>query len=144
MYDAPAGIGRVRQMESVLLARLNRARRHDESVVNATALILRAGGCLSIDTLTERIGIGPRRLHRTFNRQVGLSPKTLCRIVRFQHSLRMLERGPNGPEWARIAVECGYYDQSHFIKEFKAFSGKEPTSYFAGQNVMSDHFVGNS
>ena len=142
IHDAAAGADRVRLMESVLLSRLNR--RRDDTVLNATALILSAGGRLSIDTLTQWIGIGSRRLDRTFNREVGFSPKTLCRIVRFQRAVKMLERGPNGPEWARIAIECGYYDQSHFIKEFKACSGKEPTSYFAGQKVMSDHFIGNS
>jgi AraC-like DNA-binding protein len=70
-----------------------------------------------------------------------LPPKTLCRIVRFQQVFRFVERLEGRRDWARIALDCGYYDQSHFIKEFKAFSGKEPTSYFAEQNSLSDHFT---
>ena len=140
--DAPTAAESVRQVEAILLARLNRFRRHDEAALKAIALILRAGGCLSIDTLAREMGINSRTLDRTFNTRVGLPPKTLCRIVRFQKVFQMIERQKSNPDWIQIALDCGYYDQSHFIKEFKAFAGKEPTSYLAEQNAMSDHFTG--
>jgi AraC-like DNA-binding protein len=139
--DAPTPAESVRQVEAILLARLNQFRRRDEAALKAIALILRAGGCLSIDRLARETGINSRKLDRTFNTRVGLPPKTLCRIVRFQKVFKMIERQKSSPDWVQIALDCGYYDQSHFIKEFKAFAGKEPTSYLAEQNAMSDHFT---
>jgi AraC-like DNA-binding protein len=140
--DAPTAAESVRQVEAILLARLNRFRLHDEVALKAIALILRAGGCLSIDTLAREMGINSRKLDRTFNTRVGLAPKILCRIVRFQKVFQMIERQKSSPDWVQIALDCGYYDQSHFIKEFKAFAGKEPTAYLSEQNTMSDHFTG--
>ena len=142
--EAGTATDRVRQVETILVARLNQFRRHDEAALQAIALILRAGGCLSIDALAQEMGINSRKLDRTFNTRVGLSPKTLCRIVRFQKVFKLIERQTGSPDWAQIALDCGYYDQSHFIKEFKAFAGKEPTSYLAEQNAMSDHFTAGS
>ncbi|HWO00469.1 MAG TPA: helix-turn-helix domain-containing protein [Blastocatellia bacterium] len=142
--DAETASESVKQLEAVLLARLKQFRRHDEAALQATALILRAGGRLSIDALTQELGINSRRLDRTFSERIGLPPKTLCRIVRFQQVFKRLERQAKNLDWLRIALDCGYYDQSHFIKEFKFFSGRAPTSYLAEQNPMSDHFIASS
>ncbi|MFY9607879.1 MAG: helix-turn-helix domain-containing protein [Blastocatellia bacterium] len=142
--DAATAAESARQVETILLSRLNHFRHHDEGAFKAVALILRAGGCLSIDTLAREMGINSRRLDRTFNTRVGLPPKTLSRIVRFQQVFKKMEPQKNDPDWVRIALDCGYYDQPHFIKEFKSFAGKEPTSYLAEQNAMSDHFIASS
>ena len=133
--------GIVREIEAVLLARLSRFRAPDEAELEAIHLILRSGGCLPIESLAEEMGISFRKLDRRFNARVGLPPKTLCRIIRFQRALKMIERSSVRPDWVRIALECGYYDQAHFIKEFKTFSGTEPTTYFHEPAVMSDHFT---
>lgn len=144
MRDARTVPELVALIESVLLARLGRFRAHDEAVFAAVALISRNGGLLSIETLADELGMSLRQLDRRFNSWVGLPPKALCRIVRLNRLLKMVERTGNGPEWVRLALECGYYDQSHFIKEFRTFAGKEPTSYFSEANVMSEHFTGSS
>jgi AraC-like DNA-binding protein len=142
--DAATPAESVRQVETVLLARLNNFRRHDDGVFKAIALILRSGGCVPVESLAKNMGISLRKLDRTFNTRVGFSPKTLCRIVRFQKVFKVLERQDRGRDWIKVALDCGYYDQSHFIKEFKAFSGKGPTSYFAEQNLMTDYFTASS
>ena len=136
---------RVWRVESVLSACLNRFRGDHEAVLAAVAMILRSGGGVSIQSLTDTLALNSRKLDRLFNTRVGLSPKTLCRIIRFQRIFRALEcNNGSRPNWVRIALDCGYYDQAHFIREFKAFTGKEPTAYFAGLNVMSDHFTQNA
>ena len=94
-----------------------------------------------MDALATTIGINSRGLDRTFNTRVGIPPKTLSRIIRFQQVFKMLEQQNASPNWPQIALECGYYDQSHFIKEFKAFAGREPTAYLNEQNAMSEHFI---
>lgn len=131
----------VRQVEQHLLARLADSRRLDDGVMDVIGLILRSGGCVPVESLAGKMGIGLRRLDRMFNTRVGLPPKTLCRIVRFQRVFKMLEQQQTFRDWAQIALDCGYYDQSHFIKEFKAFAGTAPTSYFAERNAMSELFT---
>ncbi|MEK6303619.1 MAG: helix-turn-helix domain-containing protein [Acidobacteriota bacterium] len=139
--DAPSAEEKFRAVENVLLKRLNQFDQPDERLSKAIKLIVQAGGCLSMDTLAGTIGLNSRGLDRAFNTRVGIPPKTLCRIVRFQQVFKKLERQHAGPNWPQIALECGYYDQSHFIKDFKAFAGKEPTAYLAEQNRMSEHFI---
>jgi len=134
----------VRQVETILRARLSNSRGHDEGVMKAIGLILRSGGRMPVERLAEDMGISLRRLDRTFNTRVGLTPKALCRIVRFQRVFKMLEQRESGGDWVQIALEGGYYDQSHFVKEFREFSGKSPTSYFAEQNAMSELFTGSA
>lgn len=142
--DAATPADSVRQVETTLLARLNNFRRSDDGVMRAISLILRSSGCLPVERLAEDMGIGLRRLDRLFNARVGLPPKTLCRIVRFQRVFKMLEQKECRRDWVRIALEGGYYDQAHFVKEFREFAGKPPTSYFAGQNAMSALFTAGS
>jgi len=139
--DAATPADSVRQVETILRGRLSTFRRHDEGVMNAIGLILRSGGCLPVESLAETLGISLRRLDRAFNTRVGLPPKALCRIVRFQRVFKMLGQKESGRDWVQIALDCGYYDQAHFVKEFKEFSGKSPTSYFAEQNAMSELFT---
>jgi len=139
--DAVSAAERFRLVENALLARLNQSRQPDDRLSKAIALILQAGGCLPMEALASRIGVNSRGLDRAFNTRVGIPPKTLCRIVRFQQVFKVLEHQNAGPNWPQIALDCGYYDQSHFIKDFKAFAGKEPTAYLAEQNRMSQHFT---
>jgi AraC-like DNA-binding protein len=142
--DAASPADSVLQVESLLLARLKDFRRPDDGVIHAIGLILRSGGRIPVESLAANLGIGLRRLDRSFNARVGLTPKTLSRIVRFQRVFKILEQNEIGADWAQIALDCGYYDQSHFIKEFNAFAGIGPTSYFARQNAMSELFTATS
>ncbi len=83
---------------------------------------------LSIRQLSEQIGISQKHLIHKFRRQVGLRPKLLSRIFKFQKVLASIE-AERPLVWADLAMDCGYYDQSHFIREFQSFSGMNPTRY---------------
>lgn len=72
-------------------------------------------------------GISPRQLRRWFDRYVGVNPKSFLRIVRFQSLLDALLRSPKNT-WTDLSLEYGFYDQSHFIREFKQFTGLTPAS----------------
>jgi AraC-like DNA-binding protein len=87
--------------------------------------IAEAGGLLRIDQLCEQRGIPIRRLDRLFRAYVGVSPKALARIFRFQTALAQLKRDPQCT-LADVAARCGYYDQPHFVREFKRFAGAAP------------------
>lgn len=97
-------------------------------VMNTLEHIIASGGAISVSELARREAVSERHLARLFKQWVGQSPKTFSRVVRFQNMLEMLRR-KKMINAARLAAHCGYYDQSHFIGEFKTFSGKLPSDY---------------
>jgi AraC-like DNA-binding protein len=141
LSDSSAASERVRLVQELLLGQLKKSAPVDGLVDRAVELITRTAGSVPVLDLADKLGISLRGLDRQFNTRVGFPPKSLCRIVRFQRALQMFSRKSSTPDWARVALECGYYDQPHFIREFKSFAGKEPSSYFRETNVMSDYFT---
>lgn len=91
------------------------------------AAVDEAGGAIRVDELAQRAGVTSRTLERMFRQHTGLSPKTFARMVRFQTALTRLRAGTVLSGLADLAAECGYADQSHFIKEFKALSRRLPS-----------------
>ncbi|MFO0615552.1 MAG: helix-turn-helix domain-containing protein [Polyangiaceae bacterium] len=85
------------------------------------------GGLERMDELCARTGVPPRQLDRLFRAHLGFPPKAFARVVRFQRALTRLKRDP-GCTLAAVAAECGYYDQPHFAREFKALSGTAPSA----------------
>ena len=83
-----------------------------------------------IADVTEQIGLSSRRFIEVFRNEVGLAPKLFCRVRRFQKVVRMISAG-RPVDWAEVALTCGYFDQAHFIHDFRAFSGINPSSYLA-------------
>ena len=79
----------------------------------------------SIDAVCRRNAISQRQLNRLFRAYLGFSPKTYSRVVRFQRALKLLKQDP-GCTLAEVAAQCGYYDQPHFVREFKAYAGTAP------------------
>ncbi len=101
----------------------------------------RIPSAISVAEVARGTGWSERRLSQLFREQVGLAPKIWCRIQRFQHAVRQLHHGPE-VRWSELALDCGYYDQSHFANEFRAFSGIDITSYSAaGRTQWANHVV---
>ena len=73
---------------------------------------------------------------------IGVGPKLLSRILRFQQVFRAVERVD--PEWASIAVDCGYYDQAHLIRDFNQFAGQTPAVLFSQQSALTESFTRKS
>lgn len=87
-----------------------------------------AAHAASVSEVARAVGWSERRFSQVFREQVGLSPKVWSRVQRFQLVVRQLHAGVDVP-WPELALECGYYDQSHFANEFRAFSGIDATTY---------------
>ena len=98
----------------------------------AIGQIARQRGALSIRDLSEQMGISHKHLIALFHEEVGLSPKRFCRIRRFQGVLEAIEHSGR-VDWADLACACGYYDQAHFIREFRDFAGMNPSAYLHGR-----------
>jgi len=92
----------------------------------------------SVRRTAQSLGVSERRLHQVFSEDVGLSPKTWSRVHRFQRAVRALHVGED-MRWEQLALACGYYDQSHFSNDFRAFSGIDPTTYSALRGRWRNH-----
>jgi AraC-like DNA-binding protein len=92
----------------------------------------------TVSALVQKIGISSRRFIQIFSNQVGLTPKLFCRVLRFQRVVQQISSTDN-LELADLALECGYFDQPHFIHDFKGFSGISPTEYLANRTMHLNH-----
>jgi AraC-like DNA-binding protein len=88
-------------------------------------------GTLSVKKISEIFNLSTRQLERKVKEHAGFSPKLFSRLIRFHTALK--EYGNKNLSLTEIAYACGYYDQSHFIQDFKAFSGYHPKAYFKGK-----------
>jgi AraC-like DNA-binding protein len=91
-----------------------------------------------IGLVLRETGLSERRFIELFHQQVGLTPKAFCRVRRFQRALQSVH-GAREVDWAQIALDCGYYDQPHFIHDFREFSGLTPTQYVARATAHLNH-----
>lgn len=96
---------------------------------------LRHNPAVSIASIAQRAGWSERRVSQLFREQVGLTPKVWQRLQRFQGAVRRLHAGTN-ISWAELALECGFYDQSHFANEFRAFSGLNVATYSGNAHAV--------
>jgi len=130
---------RFRMLERELGAVLD-VRRSDPLVEAASGIIGRSGGRVTVDRLSHALGVRPRRLERKFRAHVGMAPKKLCRITRFQRLLGELESGT----LAGAAARCGYADQAHLTRDFRDFGGMTPAAFRNGDDVLPRLFAGRS
>lgn len=127
-------------VEAALVARLRCASAASRNRVVDFALktVEASPDTTTIVALTRTIGLSTRRFSQLFGEHVGVSPKLYCRIQRFQKAVACLHRGED-LRWAELALACGYYDQSHFANDFRAFSGFSPTTYSAAERPWANH-----
>jgi AraC-like DNA-binding protein len=92
----------------------------------------------TIASVTNAVGLSPKRFIERFKIEVGVTPKIYCRVRRFQRALRAAHGGVD-VDWPEIALSCGYFDQAHFIHDFREFSGITPTRYQAFRTEYRNH-----
>ena len=113
-------------LDEFFLARLDDALSPVPTVTRALGRLRASGGSVRVDALAAELGCSRRHLVARFREQVGVSPKQLARILRFQRAIRL---AGSGPGWAEIAHTCGYYDQAHLIRDFHQFAGSSPSDF---------------
>jgi transcriptional regulator GlxA family with amidase domain len=111
-------------LESVLLERLH-GRRADPRLAAVVRGIEATAGTARVEEAARAAGIGRRHLERLFREQVGIGPKVLARLLRFQSAAARVLADPGAP-LAAVSGDSGYFDQSHMIREFVAFAGASP------------------
>lgn len=132
LMAAPSPAAKFRAAEERLLALARRTPSPEPVVQFAVDRIDGRPDLARITEISSRTGYTHKHFITLFERQTGLTPKVYARIRKFQRVLETI--GAAGAvDWPQLAMECGYYDQSHFINEFRLFSGINPASYLAAR-----------
>lgn len=128
LCEAATPAERFSLLEQALLARLVCMKVRHGAIPVALDAFEQAGAGVRVRDVARRVGLSQRRLIQVFAAEVGLTPKLYGRVRRFQRALDLV-RGVPAPDWARVAAECGYFDQPHLIRDFRAFAGLTPEEY---------------
>ncbi|PST83106.1 AraC family transcriptional regulator [Pedobacter yulinensis] len=135
VIHAPGTPQRIEIIEAFLLRRLQDSTTVDRLVKSTVHTLLASKGSLPIQAvLGEDLSVR-RQLERKFRKQIGLSPKQLGKVLRLQAALKLLLNRENDT-LTRVAYESAYYDQNHFIKDFKEFTGTTPKYFLAAGELM--------
>jgi AraC-like DNA-binding protein len=128
-------IERFRLLERILLERLSDPSLRHGAVRAGLDMLTRSRGRAKVRDVARAVDLSQRRLIEVFTAEVGLTPKLFARVQRFQHTVAS-SRSTTKVDWAQLAVECGYFDQSHLIHDFAEFSGVSPADYRQRQDRL--------
>jgi AraC-like DNA-binding protein len=118
-------------VEAAMLPRLADGRGPSAAVAWAYRRIVETGGAVRIGSIAERLDWSRKHLAARFHEEVGMGPKMIARIARFNRAKAMAGAG-DGDGWADIAAACGYADQAHLVREFSTLAGATPGAWRAG------------
>ncbi|MGF9825387.1 helix-turn-helix transcriptional regulator [Brevibacillus agri] len=131
MLDAADTAQRIAWAERLLMQSLNRdGMRQNALLLTSMQHLYEHQGNLSVAALAEKVCYSERNVRRMFQQALGIGPKELSRIIQFQSLLQLLAKG-QAASFVDAAVQCGYYDQSHVIKSFRAYYGETTGGIFA-------------
>jgi AraC-like DNA-binding protein len=143
LLEAGSPSERLALLEAALLGRLRSARPGHPAVRAAIAAFRARGNDVRVAEVATHVGLSRRRFIEVFETEIGLTPKLYARLQRFHRVKQRIAALGGPPSWAAFAVESGYFDQSHMIREFVEFSAMSPTSYLRSKadETMFDHLV---
>ncbi len=126
LCEAKTDMAKISAIEQFLISRLKQSAT-DNLVLAALSLIHKTKGNIRIKELMEQLHTSQSPLEKRFRQVVGTSPKKFASIVRFKYTLQLFNPQHSLTE---LGYEAGFYDQAHFIKEFKNFTGETPETFF--------------
>jgi len=124
--NAPDWASRFDLAETFVTTRLASAAETPLEIAWAYDRIIASGGRARISAIAEKLGWSRKHLAGSFSNAIGIGPKTLSRIVRFNRALGLSRQDQS--DWADIAADCGYADQAHLVREFRQLAGDPPTA----------------
>ena len=130
LQDAEDWPTRFDLMDHFLLERLGRGRPMSPDIAWALKSLQTSHGARSIGALSRDLSCSRKTLIQRFHAQIGLSPKSVASILRFAFAVERI-RTADEESWADLAIACGYYDQAHFNRDFRRYSGRTPREFQA-------------
>lgn len=128
VMDVPTWEERFNAIDAFLLDRLSESVPATAGIAWAWDQLLASKGGVAIGSLSAALEYSPRQFIDRFRAEVGFAPKTMARVLRFNSVIERLETATH-VRWTDLALECGYYDQSHFVREFREFAGSTPSDF---------------
>lgn len=135
LLETNAAHKRIALVESFLLKRLIRNEKKSFRINKVANILTSIRTENNINNIASKHGITPRYLHQLVYQYTGLSPKSFDKISRFKLSLKLIAK--NDQPFTSIAYDCGYFDQSHFIRDFKSFTGLTPSAYIQNKTSIN-------
>jgi AraC-like DNA-binding protein len=130
--------GKFATVESFLLKHFQNRLVLNPAVDFAMSEIIRQPDQINFANMSRKIGYSQKHFIGMFKRQVGISPKAYLKIIRFQKAISEIEQHKE-VNWTIISQDCGFYDQAHFINDFKYFSGFTPEEYVRMKNDVLNY-----
>lgn len=97
-------------------------------------------GIVTLDQLADEANMSPRTLQRKMTNTLGVGAKSFSKVVRFKQVLSFISEHPEY-DWQDVLYRCGYYDQAHFIKDFKKYTGRTPGAFIQNNEDLSSLFL---
>jgi AraC-like DNA-binding protein len=138
LLEAQTPADKFRIFEQFLMDRAIRPLELHPAVTYALNKFQEVAQSTTISQVVNQTGFSARRFIQIFNESVGLTPKLFCRVLRFQEVLRLINGGQE-IDLPEIALNCGYFDQAHFIHDFQGFSGLSPNAYLTHRSEHVNH-----
>jgi len=142
LLETKENSARIGLIEKFLLKRLSVNERKSYQMDRVASILSTISGSLeenNVNSIASTHNMTSRNLQKLIYRHTGLSPKLVNKINRFQHSLTLI--GKKELSLTGIAYDCGYFDQSHFIREFKSFTGVTPSAYLVKTSPVNQAFL---
>jgi AraC-like DNA-binding protein len=131
-------VERIEFLEEALLTKLNYRKRYLDSLISFVDIVEAQRNNINLGEIAQSLGMSLKTLERRCLEVIGITPKSYIRLVRYNHALETVRTDKSGRNWIDIATECGYYDQSHFIREFKQLTGDSPEKYRTIRDLIGD------
>jgi len=133
-------LSKIQNIENFLVARLSDNPPKSEIMQYAVDLIQRQNGNLTVSQLLTNLQVNERKLQRTFEEHVGLSPKRFSGVIRVQYFLKLLRNDPDA-SLTKLVYDAGFFDQAHLIRQMKHISGITPGQYMVQSNLLAANFL---
>lgn len=131
---------RIQLIETFLVKKLQAEVSINRITRSAVEALIESGGQNSIHELASQLQINRRQLERKFSKATGLSPKQYSKVLRLQNAFKLIGQG-TFQHLTELALEAGYYDQAHFVKDFREFTGVSPRQFYANSLRLSALFA---
>ncbi len=128
LLEASSPFEKFQVLEKLLLKIYLRKLKENSFVDFAVSKIIASPNQSSIKTISNKVGFSQKHFIKLFKEHVGVTPKEFLKVIRFQKAIQHIEN-QIAVDWSQISYDCGFYDQSHFIADFKNFSGFTPSEY---------------
>lgn len=127
--------GKIEAIEAYFLKRIEGSRNDDKLFEAAERMLRVRGGNIEIKTLANQLNISPKTIERVFVKRLGVTPKKYSRILRFSMAVKLLN---SKEKFTGISYECGFFDQMHFIKDFRKITGMTPSDYLRKDRSLQE------